>query len=160
MLLVGAEHEFGHALAAKAFGIPIYKITASYILLGNIINPTAKTVISFSGGLAGFLFSMSLVAAVYFGAALLRSFLKNHYPVFARNRVQRSLCHPWALVEGAYIAFLTFGFSELVGAFWEGFFNDSYTARSGLSVLALFVGFGVLAWLIVFVRTKKHHHFT
>lgn len=156
----GLAHELGHALAAEAYGIPVIKMTSTYTVLGNIANPTAKIVIQFSGGLGGFLFSMWLIMSVFFGTRLFRSFLKASYPAFAQKTMRYGLLHYSVLVEGAYVGFLTLGFLQGFTAFWEGFFNASYRALSGLSVIALFIVCGVVAWITVFIRTKKNHNFT
>jgi len=160
LISVGLLHEFGHVIAAKACGVPVYRMTPFYTLLGNILNPTAKTVIQFSGGLSGFLYSMLLLISVFFVASMLRSLIKTKYPTFAKKWVQVSRCHPWAIIEGVYVALLAHAFSQLGNAFWEGFFNSNYVAASMVSIIALFIVSGVLAMLTIFIGTVKHYNFT
>lgn len=159
LIPVGLLHEFGHVIAAKACGVPVYKMTPFYTNLGNIFKPMAKTVIQFSGGLSGFLYSMLLLISVFLVASKVRSLIKTNYPTFAKKWAQVSCCHPWVLVEGAYVALLVHAFSQLGNAFWEGFFNSSYVAASMVSIIALFIVSTVLAMLTIFMGTVKHYNF-
>jgi hypothetical protein len=158
--IIPREHELGHVLACQYFGVPVYEATWDFVLHGIVSNPYVAFVINFSGGLLGCIFSVLVLLIIKLSSWMIDSF-QDSFPPTLTEAMALNPCSPWALVEGAYVAFLGFAFEQLVNAVWEGFFNANYLDNYKNEVLGvpIFLGSFIVAWLIVFIRTRHTHTF-
>jgi len=135
-------HEMGHLFACRFFDLKVVSWSPIQVVHGSSDSSSVNTAVGFAGGLTQALSSFVFVLVIGLVATI---------PIRGNSQI-RSRLRNWSVATGLEAAFLTVGFTGLIMAFWEGFYEDSYSFFAGDAFVGVPITLisGFFAFLILY----------
>ncbi len=134
-------HEMGHLFACRLLGLEVISWSPIQVVHLYSSNQAINTAVAFAGGLAQALSSFVLFLIISLVATV---------PLLRTSQLDSRLRN-WSTAIGLEAGFLTVGFTGIIMAFWEGYYNASYSYLAGNAFVGVTITSisGIFSFLIL-----------